>query len=194
MIFDAKRFRTRLAVPRDAESLAQVFDCTWNASYRGILPHAAFEEPPDECRADYWQWLLFKKPPSILVLAAVDEDDDPVGLALAAPDRFGGLDLAELHALYVIPGYQRLGLGRRLLCEAFAIMHEAGFKSGIVWVLAEHDSRHFYERLGGKASHRRTSTEWGQDVPQAGYVWPNLGVSFGGAPAPAFVRATERDA
>jgi GNAT superfamily N-acetyltransferase len=183
MSFDPNRFVTRLAVERDSAALAQVFDCTWSASYRGILPHAAFEEPPEECRADYWQRLLCRIPENNLILTAVDEDDDPVGLAVAGPDRFGEKDWAEIYALYVMPGYQRAGLGRRLLRASFRLMHGAGFDSGIVWVLAAHGNRAFYDRLGGAAAHERTTLEWGQPLTQAGYVWPDLAAAFGAAAA-----------
>jgi GNAT superfamily N-acetyltransferase len=184
MSFDPARFSIRLAERRDADSLAQVFDTTWNMAYRGILPPAAFEELPPECAPEHWRHQLHDVPERHLILVAVDEDDDPVGLAAAGPDRFGGQEWAEIYALYVMPGYQRIGLGRRLLVEAFRLMYEAGFESGIVWTLTEAASRGFYERLGGVAGHRRDTVEWGQDVAQTGYVWRELGAHFAGA-APA---------
>jgi ribosomal protein S18 acetylase RimI-like enzyme len=73
-----------------------------------------------------------------------------------------------------MPGYQRLGLGRRLLCASFAAMRKRGYQSGIVWVLARHESRRFYERLGGLEEYERTSEEWGERIVQAGYVWDDL--------------------
>jgi GNAT superfamily N-acetyltransferase len=194
MSLDVSKFAVRLAELRDAAALAQVFDTTWNMSYRGLLPYTAFEELPLECTAEHWRQVLFRVPDAHLCLAAVDEDDDPVALAAAGPDRFGVHEWAEIYALYVMPGYQRLGLGRRLLIEAFRQMHDAGFESGIVWTLSAAESRGFYEHLGGAAKRRRDTIEWGQLVAQTGYVWPNLGKSFGGTPASAILRASERGA
>lgn len=184
MSFEPSAFAIRLAELRDAGPLAQVFDTTWHMAYRAILPPAAFEELPPECAPEHWRRQLYHAPPQYLFLAAVDEDDDPVGLAAAGPDRFGGQEWAEIYALYVMPGYQRIGLGRRLLVEAFRLMYEAGFESGIVWTLTEAASRGFYERLGGAAQHRRDSVEWGRSLAQTGYVWPDLGARFA-ASAPA---------
>jgi len=191
MSFDPSQFAIRLAELRDAEALARVFDTTWHMSYRGVLPHAAFEELPPECTSEHWRQALFRVPEAHLYLTAVDEDDDPVGLATAGPDRFGGHEWAELYALYVMPGYQGLGLGRRLLAEAFRLMHEAGFGSGIVWTLSGAESRGFYERLGGAADHERETMEWGQRFSQTGYVWPDLGASFANAVAAEAALGTE---
>jgi GNAT superfamily N-acetyltransferase len=180
MSFDPGTFAVRLAEQQDADALARVIDCTWHDAYQSVLPPAAFDELPPECTAGHWDALLARVPEDNVVLAAVDEDDDPVGVASAGPDRFGGRTWAEIYSLYVMPGYQRLGLGRRLLSRAFRMMHEAGYESGLVWTLTQSTSHGFYERLGGAARHRRESTDWGATLPQTGYVWPDLGASFGG--------------
>jgi len=186
MSFDPSRFAVRPAVPDDAASLAQVFRETWNASYRGFLPEEAFEALPAECTALYWRQTLVGADGDLRVFAAADEDDDAVGLAVAGPDRFGEEGSAEIYTLYVLPGYQRCGLGRRLMCKSFRAMHAAGFRSAVVWTLARHQSRGFYERLAGRLYEERNSVEWGYEVAQVGYTWPDLGALLGdGGPCPA---------
>jgi len=178
MSFDRATFAVRRAQPGDAEALALVIETAWNVAYRGILSDAAFEELRHLWTQDSWRQTLLHPREAHLVLAAVDEDDDPVGVAHVGPDRFGGQNWAEIHMLYVMPGYQRLGLGRRLLCEAFRLMSEAGFTSGIIWALSAADSGGFYARLGGKEMYHRDSIEGGQSVAQTGYVWLDLAASF----------------
>jgi ribosomal protein S18 acetylase RimI-like enzyme len=174
MSFDPARARIRAALPGDAEAMARAFETTWDAAYRAILPASAFEELPHECSADYWRLAVDAREPDQSFVVAVDEKDGTLGLASAGPERFGSSGWAEIYSLYVMPGYQRLGLGRRLLCASFAAMRKRGYQSGIVWVLARHESRRFYERLGGLEEYERTSEEWGERIVQAGYVWDDL--------------------
>jgi GNAT superfamily N-acetyltransferase len=186
MSYDPSRFTVRPAIPGDAGALAQVFRETWNASYRGLLPDAAFAEPPVECTALYWRQTLTGSDGDLRVFAAADEDDDAVGLAVAGPDRFGEEGWAEIHTLYVLPGYQRRGFGRRLMCASFRAMRDAGYRSAVVWTLAHHGSRGFYERLAGRLGAARDSVEWGYEVAQVGYTWPDLGALWtDGGPCPA---------
>jgi len=170
----APRLAVRPARPDDADGLAQVFAATWESTYRGILPPAAFEEFIDERGAAYWRNALNLPPENWLYFVAVDEADDPIGLATAGPDRFGEAKWAEIGALYVMPGYQRRGLGRQLLCASFLALDRLEFAACIIWALEGVGNRGFYERLGGKALHRRISNEWGHDVAQIGYVWHDL--------------------
>lgn len=189
MSFDPSRFAVRPAVPDDAASLAQVFRETWNASYRGLLPDDLFRELPAECTSPYWRQTLVDSGGDLRVFAAADEDDDAVGLAAAGPDRFGEDGRAEIYTLYVLPGYQRRGLGRRLMGASFRAMRDAGYRSAVVWTLAHHGSRGFYERLAGRLGAERNSVEWGYEVAQVGYTWPDLGaLADGGAGGPGAAR------
>lgn len=193
MSFDPTRFAVRPAVPDDAGALAQVFRETWNASYRGLLPDDAFDEPPAECTALYWRQTLAGSDGDLSVFAAADEDDDAVGLAMAGPERFGEAGWAEIYTLYVLPGYQRCGLGRRLMCASFRALRDSGYRAAVVWTLAHHGSRGFYERLAGRLRHARNSVEWGFEVAQVGYTWPDLGALLdGGGPCGAAPAETAR--
>jgi len=167
-------YALRYARLGDAERLARVFAVTWNAAYRGILPPAAFDEQVDERGAAYWHEALSEADDTSVYLALVDGDDVPVGLATAGADRFGEEKWAEVWALYVMPEFQRRGLGRRLLAGAFRALDARRYESCIIWALEDNANHGFYERLGGRAVERRTSMEWGHEVAQIGFAWHDL--------------------
>ena len=75
-----------------------------------------------------------------------------VGFAAFGPDRASGFPgyTAELWAIYVLPTWQRKGLGRALFHEGARLLQAEGYGRMLVWVLKENPKgRGFYEHLGG---------------------------------------------
>ncbi len=67
------------------------------------------------------------------------------------PERSGDpVYTGELYAIYLLEGWQRRGIGRRLTIEVVRQLTQQGLTSLLVWVLAENPSRRFYEALGGR--------------------------------------------
>ncbi|MCW5772031.1 MAG: GNAT family N-acetyltransferase [Rhodospirillaceae bacterium] len=184
MNFDPARASIRKARPDDAPALAEVFAAAWNHAYRGVLPDAAFTAPLDETDPAWWWNHIAFPGRDVVMLAATDEDDDPVALAVAGPDRFADPNWAEIYLLYVMPGYQRSGIGRRLLQAAFRRMHDAGFSAGIVWSIAGHASNAFYAGVGGTRRFERRTTEWNVEIAQAGFTWRDLATFAAAAARP----------
>jgi ribosomal-protein-alanine N-acetyltransferase len=89
---------------------------------------------------------------STICLLAEDEDDRPVGFALA---RLAGDEL-EILNLAVAPGQRRRGLGRRLVAEALARARARG--AGKCWLEVRASNRaalEFYRALGFREHARR---------------------------------------
>jgi ribosomal protein S18 acetylase RimI-like enzyme len=79
----------------------------------------------------------------------------------------------EVYAIYVDPGCQGRGAGRRLLAAATRLLADAGFAGAGLWVLSgNHPARRFYESQGW---HRDgTEHQWapsdGVSVPEVRYA------------------------
>ncbi|MFN8498666.1 MAG: GNAT family N-acetyltransferase [Anaerolineae bacterium] len=56
----------------------------------------------------------------------------------------------ELYALYVLPAWHGLGVGRRLVAAVVAHLRGDGHQAMYVWVLAGNPANGFYQRLGGQ--------------------------------------------
>lgn len=50
-----------------------------------------------------------------------------------------------------------------------------GLKSMLVWVLADNQSRRFYEALGGRFVTQQTITIGGQELTEVAYGWNDVG-------------------
>jgi ribosomal protein S18 acetylase RimI-like enzyme len=94
------------------------------------------------------------------------------GFASGGPsrDEFNG---GEVHAIYVDPGCQGRGAGRRLLAAATRLLADAGFAGASLWVLSgNHPARGFYESQGWHrdgTEHQWTPSD-GVSVPEVRYV------------------------
>lgn len=177
----------RPARPEDAAGIARVNGDAWRAAYRGIFPDAVLEargrEPDAVERRRRWM----ATPGTAAFVAEVE--GEVVGFAFAGAPRepVPGFD-AELHALYVHPGRQGQGLGRRLLFAAAAAVEATGRRSWFLWTLRDNrPTRDFYESLGGRVVADRTALVEGIPVAEVAYGWDSLHDLFvpPGAPPPA---------
>jgi GNAT superfamily N-acetyltransferase len=166
----------------DATGIAATFVETWRDTYPGMLPDRVLVRMSDEAQAAYWARLLSARRPREFVEVALAREG-VVGFGSAGPARSGAARQGEIYTLYIRPNWQNQGLGRRLVCALFQGLRERGCKSAMLWVLAANPSRFFYEAMGGQRAFEQTERLWGMEVPQTGYLWPDLAHCFaeGGA-------------
>ena len=161
----------RAASPDDAHPIAAVHVATWRDAYAGLLPDEFLAGPEANEWAGRWRGRLAA--PAVGVFTLVfEEDGRVVGFVSGGPsrDEFPG---GEVYAIYVDPGCQGRGAGRRLLAAATRLLADAGFAGASLWVLSgNHPARGFYE---SQDWHRDgTEHQWtpsgGVSVPEVRYV------------------------
>jgi GNAT superfamily N-acetyltransferase len=170
----------RPATPDDADAIASAHVRSWQMAYRGIVPDALLDALSIERRASWWRGELtaMAKPTACWV---VERSGRVVGFASigAARGDSGGPGVGELFAIYLEPEAWSQGLGRALMDRAVAGLRSGGFRTAILWVLADNvRGRRFYERAGwqpdgetmGWETHGSTLEEvrYRIDLPTAG--------------------------
>ncbi len=164
----------RPARPEDAPGIVRVHGDTWRASYRGIVPDAFLEEfgrQPDAVERRR-KWM---ENPALSTFVA-EEAGEVVGFVVGGPRREGDPAYeSELYALYVLPGSQQKGTGRRLIRAFAGALHAAGRRSVLLWVLRDNaPGRAFYERLGGRLLGEKTFELGGATLHEVSYGWQDL--------------------
>ncbi len=163
--------KVRIAGPGDIEGMARVSVDTWVLTYDGILPRdylARMRRPAHESQ----RRRMMASPDTAHFVAEEPATGETVGFASAGPARGGPPAAgAEIYELYVQNGFQRQGLGRKLVEAARAWLAARGHERLIIWVLADNPSRVFYERIGGRWAGQRTIRVGGAPVQEAAYVW-----------------------
>lgn len=166
----------RAATTADTTGLAKVHVDTWKAAYRGIVADSFLDELSYERSAKGWERALGASGSRQRVLVAEDDDGSIVGFASGGPNRDSDTPFAaELWAIYVLPGNQGCGLGRRLLLQFAGAVLADGLDSLGVWVLEDNaKGRRFYEAMGGVLAGQRQVEIAGQSLREVAYGWPDI--------------------
>lgn len=136
----------RLAVPEDADRIAQVHIASWRETYHGIIPTRYLEHLSHDKRKQGWRKSLTEGP----VFVALDQTNEVIGFANGGPSRGSEGMEGELYALYLLKTHQGQGTGKRLFDHVLTDLRQQGFSSCVIHVLADNPSRFFYERFGGR--------------------------------------------
>ncbi|WP_263383841.1 GNAT family N-acetyltransferase [Granulicella arctica] len=159
----------RQAVPYEASAIARVQVESWRSTYGGIVPAEYLASLNIETQTAMWSAQLAENGPLILVA----EDESGVfgfasgGVIREALDDFD----AELYVIYLLPRQQRKGAGRALCQRIAANLRDQGFKSMIVWALADNPFIAFYQRLGGVQVAHKLTEFGGVTLPDLAFGW-----------------------
>lgn len=165
----------RPATPKDAEGIAWVHVETWRAAYAGLIPANVLAQLSVEHDAQQIRERITHPPPGSFWWVA-EKAGRIVGFASGGPERSGDeIYRGEIYALYVLPPFQRQGIGTRLVLASVQTLIQNGLTSMLIWVLADnHPGRAFYARLGGQPTREQTITLRGISLQEIGYGWEDL--------------------
>ncbi len=135
----------RRATPADAGLWAATRQKAWAATYRGIYPDSWIDQYNlAERTAGDRKKLSDPQVQSFLVM----DGETCAGYFSYGPTPAGEF---RLHSLYLLPAYQRQGLGRRIFCQLAADCRKEGFSGFYANCnYYNHPARGFYLRMGGK--------------------------------------------
>jgi len=165
----------REGVPSDAAEIARVDVETWRSCYRGIITEKYLRSLSIRTQTELCRKLFDIHDSGRFILVAEGEKGGIVGFAAAGPERTGNtMYRGELYAIYILPGYQRRGTGRRLVQSAMESFEAAGVRSMLVWVLTANPARNFYATLGGKSVRTRPIGIGGIYYSETCYGWTDF--------------------
>ena len=171
----AERCRLRRASAADASAIADVYVRTWRAAYRDLLSPSLLRQMRPLRETLFWWTTLCDPHPGSVTFVLEDAEAGIVGFVSGGPDRGrGAARRAEVYTLYLLPSFQRRGLGTRLLAACVRSLLANGFDSLVIWVLSGNPARAFYDALGGVPVAARTLRLGGRFVQEVGYDWPDL--------------------
>ncbi len=165
----------RPAGAEDAASIANVHIKTWRATYTGIIPKAYMDGLTLQSRAINWARIMEHGGKELVVLVSENDEGEIVGFVSGSPIRsvVPGHE-AEISSLYILPGYQRGGHGRRLFMAASNRLAQQGLQGLAVWVLKDNPATGFYKHLGGEVVSSRSIRYAGAELDEVAYGWADI--------------------
>ncbi len=164
--------RIRKGKKSDAYGLAVVHVASWRTTYKDMIDEAYLAAMDVEKKVKQWEMIL--RDGNVFVVE--NEQHQIVGFAGGGPERSGaytGYD-AEVYAIYLLYPYQRKGIGRRLLTAIVQFLYDCGYRSMLIWVLADNSSVKFYEAMGGKKVAQERIQIGEQTLIEHAYGWKDL--------------------
>jgi ribosomal protein S18 acetylase RimI-like enzyme len=112
------------------------------------------------------------------IYVAEEPGGEIVGVAMGGPERSDHpLYAGEVYILYLLPQYQRQGLGRALTRAVVTDLLQRGMSSLMIRVLkANAQARKLYEALGGQLVLEEQIEEDGALLDQVGYGWTDVNI------------------
>lgn len=153
----------------DLPGIAAVVVQAWRTTFAGLLP-ASFLASLDVETQLLRHQNAFAKPGAIYQVAKVAEQ--VVGFASGGPTRHEAfVEPNELYALYLLPTWQRQGLGRQLFNRLSSELQKPERLGLLALVLANNPNQGFYHRLGGVRQPAQDIELGGQVVAQHAFLW-----------------------
>ena len=168
-------FIVRESTEADAYDVARVNILSWQSAYRDIIPDDYLNNLNIDKRAErlkkdlveyagktYWFAMAYDgKIIGTMAIGQCRDDDKPAA--------------GEVMAIYLLPEYWSMGLGKKSMDFAVKTLRESSFDDIYVWVLEENvRARKFYEKYGFVYDGTRKEINLGKPLIEIRYVLGNI--------------------
>ena len=172
-VVEARDIEIRKATPRDVPEIAKVHVESWQRSFRGIAPSDYLKSMSVERRKEIFAKRL--SDPTYRLLVAEKPNRGIVGfIDFGKPDFENYGHDARIFSFYLLPEFQRSGVGERLFRRCRDSIVNDGFESMCLDTLEISPYRKFYEKHGGRIvahdSHKLGDDEFTTVI----YGWESL--------------------
>ncbi|MEM7111674.1 MAG: GNAT family N-acetyltransferase [Chloroflexota bacterium] len=95
------------------------------------------------------------------------------GVARGTDSDYVEINAGELYNMFVLPTYQKRGIGNQLFLAIVEFLQQNAYKSLLLWSIQGTAANYYYEKLGGQAVATRQS-EGPYPFSLTCYQWPQL--------------------
>lgn len=137
----------RKAYPTDAYTLVQIRDLAWKNMFYDVLSNGIIYDKNKNMEESV-NHLRDQIEENNRIFVACD-DDKVVGFVFYAKTQGDHYENAEIRDIYVLPEYQKRGIGKRLFDEAVEALRKLKYNSFIVSCPIQNPNMEFFIHLGG---------------------------------------------
>lgn len=153
----------RKAYPTDAYTLINIMDTVWKVEFYDFLPNGIMHEMGRNIEKRI-KHLTDQINENNRILVAIN-DEVPVGyIFYAKAQNVIYESAAEIREIYILPEYQKQGIGKKLFISAIEELKKIGFKSLVLCCPKEANSINFFLKLGGSKKDLLSKSVYGYSV------------------------------
>ena len=175
--FGKNRFSLRYASATDVAAIGRIQVTTWRDAYRDLIPDDILANITSEKIEVFVTEILSGLHEGTFVLVC-EMGMCPAGFCIGGPERREREErgsFGEIYSMYVLPAYQRLGLGKALLCHAAELLGSNGMTALSLWVLRGNKSAlRFYQSMGGVMEETKQFEAFGTTLVVQGIFWEQI--------------------
>ena len=146
-------FEIRQAESRDIEGMSVVVDSAWRKNYRHIFTDEQISAFTGNRRRESFTKIL-NDGKDVYVLTVYSMITAVCAAQSCEEPQFA--EYAEIIQLYVLPGYQRMGFGRKLLSYTLQKLSDKDFKGAFLYTAEKNENAcRFYEKCGFTACNNK---------------------------------------
>ena len=168
-----ERIKIRQARADDIAAIGRIVVQSWRLAFEGLVSSDFLSSMSEEHQRRRHEQTFSRK--GVVYYVSVTEDDDPVGFASCGPGRRPARAIQrELYAIYLMPHFQRQGIGRSLFERVVTDLALTGRPRLFLTTLAVSPNRPFYAKLGGNEAEAESVKLGDEMYRQIAFVWTNL--------------------
>jgi len=167
-------YSIRKAVYEDAETIANIHVSSWKNTYKDLIDEKDISNMTYDNRKILWEAVL-KVQNEDRCTFVIHDAEKIVGFISGGPERTKRFEYdAEIYNIYLLPNYQKQGLGAQLLKVFAEEMNLKNHKSILVWILKQNPSSRFYERYQAKPVGTEQTSIGEGTYQETAYGWENI--------------------
>ena len=175
--FGKNRVSLRHASATDVAAIGRIQVTTWRDAYRGLIPGDILANMRSEKIETFVTEILSGLHEGTFVLVC-ETEMRPAGFCIGGPERSereGQCPFGEIYSMYVLPAYQRLGLGKALMRHAAEVLGSNGMTGLSLWVLQGNISAlRFYQSMGGVMKETKQFEAFGTTLDVQEMFWERI--------------------
>ena len=175
--FGKNRVSLRHANATDVAAIGRIQVTTWRDAYRGLIPGDILANMRSEKIETFVTEILSGLHEGTFVLVC-EAEMRPAGFCIGGPERSereGQCSFGEIYSMYVLPAYQRLGLGKALIRQAAGVLRSNGMTGLSLWVLQGNaGALRFYQSMGGVMKETKQFEAFGATLVVQEMFWERI--------------------
>ena len=161
----------------DALQWVRLKNTVWRSAYKDIMPSEVFEEQQSQEQDKVNNFIKNFDGPNVTIGYVAIDNGKLVALAdatiISYYEYYKQKGYADLGALYILPEYQHMGLGKQLFDKVVAKFKSYGCEKMVIGVLKDNiQARRAYEKWGGVLDdHEETFEKLGVGYSEVFYIF-----------------------